>query len=97
MNNVVSVRIDKINYTQTLGQLSHDIRKEVPDYLRRDESNKIYFFEDDDSIPKTIKFSKDDTDISATTNDKIINKIDNIQKDIQEDFKKHRGKKLDLI
>ena len=95
MNNVVSVRIDKINYSQTLGQLSHDIRKEIPDYLRRDEINKIYIFKDEDRERATpLKFSKNDTSIVDDKYTEINNNLDKVKKDIQDDYKKHHGKKL---
>jgi hypothetical protein len=60
MSKVVSVRIEKSNIKKTKNQLAHDIRFKAPSYLRRDDTNKLYFYKNDNLtlFRATCKLSK---------------------------------------
>ena len=89
MSKVVSVRIEKSNIKKTKNQLAHDIRFKAPSYLRRDDTNKLYFYKNDNLT--LFKFTKNDSKLSVANN-YLANQLEDMQTKIQDDYKAHHKK-----
>ncbi len=97
MNNVVAVRIDRFSLKKIKSQLLHYLRVKVPSYLRRDDTNKFYFYQSNNQPPKFLDFTKDDTQILKSANKTVVAKIDKIKDEIEDDYRKTYKQKLSKL